>query len=37
VIGASGIEKIIEITLTPEEGAAFKKSADAVQELVALL
>jgi malate dehydrogenase len=37
VIGASGIEKIIEITLTPEESAAFKKSADAVQELVALL
>jgi malate dehydrogenase len=37
VIGASGIEKIIEITLTSEESAAFKKSADAVQELVALL
>jgi len=37
VIGASGIERIIEITLTPEESAAFKKSADAVQELVALL
>ena len=37
VIGAGGIEKIIEITLTPEESAAFKKSADAVQELVALL
>ena len=37
VIGASGIERIVEITLTPEESAAFKKSADAVQELVALL
>ena len=37
VIGASGIERIIEITLTAEESAAFKKSADAVQELVALL
>ena len=33
-LGARGLEKIIEITLRPEEDAAFKKSAAAVQELV---
>ena len=33
-LGARGLEKIIEITLTPEEDAAFKKSAAAVKELV---
>ena len=33
-LGARGIEKIIEIKLTPEEDAAFKKSAGAVRELV---
>jgi malate dehydrogenase len=33
-IGAKGLEKIIEIKLTPEEDAAFKKSAGAVKELV---
>ncbi len=33
-LGARGLEKIIEITLTPEEDAAFKKSAAAVRELV---
>jgi malate dehydrogenase len=33
-LGARGVEKIIEITLTPEEEAAFKKSAAAVKELV---
>jgi malate dehydrogenase len=33
-LGARGFEKIIEITLTPEEDAAFKKSAAAVKELV---
>jgi len=32
-IGASGLEKIIEIKLTPEEDAALKKSAAAVKEL----
>ena len=37
VLGAKGIEKIIELKLTPEESAALKKSADAVQELVGLL
>src|SRR6267142_1035673 len=33
-LGARGLEKIIEITLTPDEDAAFKKSAGAVKELV---
>ena len=33
-LGARGLEKIIEITLTAEEDAAFKKSAAAVKELV---
>ena len=32
--GRRGVEKIIEIKLTPEEDAAFKKSAAAVKELV---
>jgi malate dehydrogenase len=33
-LGRKGVERIIEITLTPEEQAAFQKSADAVRELV---
>jgi len=33
-LGKNGIEQIIELELTPEEGAALKKSADAVRELV---
>ena len=33
-LGARGLEQIIEIKLTPEEDAAFKKSAAAVKELV---
>jgi malate dehydrogenase len=33
-LGARGLEKIIEITLTPDEDAAFRKSAAAVKELV---
>jgi malate dehydrogenase len=33
-LGARGVEKIIEIKLTPEEDAALKKSAGAVKELV---
>jgi malate dehydrogenase len=36
-LGASGIEEIIQITLTAEEQAALTKSADAVQELVQLI
>src|SRR5476651_115076 len=33
-LGARGLEQIIQITLTPEEDVAFKKSAAAVKELV---
>jgi malate dehydrogenase len=34
VIGAGGVEKIVEIELNPTEKAAFKKSCSAVQELI---
>ena len=33
-LGRKGVEQIIEIRLTPEEQAAFQKSADTVRELV---
>jgi malate dehydrogenase len=33
-LGARGMEQIVQITLTPEEDAALKKSAGAVRELV---
>jgi malate dehydrogenase len=36
-LGARGLEQIIQITLTPEEDAAFKKSAAAVKELVTVI
>ena len=36
-LGSRGLEKIIEIKLTPEEDAAFKKSAAAVKELVGVI
>jgi malate dehydrogenase len=36
-LGARGVEKIIEITLTPDEDAAFKKSAASVKELVTVI
>ena len=34
VLGAGGMQRVIEISLTDEERAAFRKSAAAVQELV---
>jgi malate dehydrogenase len=34
VIGAGGVERIVEIALDPEEKAAFEKSAAAVRELI---
>lgn len=37
ILGAGGVEKIVEIELTAEEQAAFQKSADAVREPLALL
>lgn len=36
-LGAAGLEKIVEIKLTPEEDAALKKSAAAVKELCAVI
>jgi malate dehydrogenase len=36
-LGAAGLEKIIEIKLTPEEDAGLKKSAAAVKELCAVI
>jgi malate dehydrogenase len=36
-LGQSGIEEIIQITLTDDEQKALQKSADAVKELVAVL
>jgi malate dehydrogenase len=36
VIGASGVEKIVEIQLDASEKAAFQKSADAVKSLCAI-
>jgi malate dehydrogenase len=37
VLGANGVEKIVEIELDPEEKAAFQKSVDAVKSLVATM
>jgi malate dehydrogenase len=34
VIGAGGVEKIIEVQLRPDERAAFEKSCDAVRKLI---
>ena len=34
VIGAGGVERIVEIELMPEEKAAFDKSCAAVRELI---
>ena len=36
-LGARGVEQIIEITLTPDEDAALKKSAGSVKELVDII
>jgi malate dehydrogenase len=37
VLGAGGVEKIIELQLTTEEKADFRKSVDAVKELVGVM
>jgi malate dehydrogenase len=34
LLGANGVEKVIEVQMTPEEKAAFDKSAQAVRDLV---
>jgi malate dehydrogenase len=37
VLGARGVERIVEVELSPAERAAFQKSVDAVKELVAAM
>jgi len=37
ILGSAGVERIVELTLTAEEQAAFQKSVAAVQELVAAM
>jgi malate dehydrogenase len=37
ILGASGVEKIVELNLTDTEQAAFAKSVDAVKQLVAAM
>jgi malate dehydrogenase len=34
VIGAGGVERVVEVQFTPEEKAAFDKSCDAVKKLI---
>jgi malate dehydrogenase len=36
-LGAKGVEQVIEISLTPDEQSALKRSADAVKELKEIL
>ena len=36
-LGAKGMEQVVQITLTPEEDAALKKSAAAVKELLSVI
>jgi malate dehydrogenase len=37
ILGASGVERVIELKLSADEQAAFKKSVDAVKQLVAAM
>ena len=37
ILGASGVERMIELKLTSDEQAAFQKSVDAVKQLVAVM
>jgi len=37
ILGSNGVEKIIELSLTDSEKAAFQKSVDAVKSLVATM
>jgi malate dehydrogenase len=37
VVGAGGVERVIELELTPDEQAELERSADAVREVVAVL
>ena len=37
ILGAGGVERIIELELNEQEQAAFQHSVDAVKELVAVM
>ena len=37
ILGAGGVEKVIELKLTAQEQADFQKSVDAVKELVKVM
>jgi malate dehydrogenase len=37
ILGASGVERIIELELTGDERAAFQKSVDAVKQLIGVM
>jgi malate dehydrogenase len=37
ILGAGGVERIVEVELSPSERAAFQKSVDAVKGLVAAM
>jgi malate dehydrogenase len=37
ILGSNGVEKIVELSLTDSEKAAFQKSVDAVKSLVATM
>jgi malate dehydrogenase len=37
ILGEKGVEKIIEIQLTPEEKQALEKSADSVKKLMKIV
>jgi malate dehydrogenase len=37
ILGASGVERVVELKLTEEEQAAFRKSVEAVKQLVAAM
>lgn len=36
-LGRAGLERVVEVTLTPDETSALAKSADAVRELIAVI
>jgi malate dehydrogenase len=37
ILGASGVERVVELELTSDEKAAFQKSVDAVKQLIAVM
>ncbi len=37
VLGSAGVERVVELELTPDERTAFQKSVDSVKELVKIM